>query len=83
MWLKKESEEAVEAFLAITEAEPRRIFVCPTNKSSDKKIEPFEIKNYQKDKEEYLIKGTQIEFHFNEEQVFIKSIIKKQKALVY
>ena len=79
--LKKESEETIDAFLAITEDEPRRIFVCPTNISSDKKIEPFEIKNYQKDKKEYLIKGTQIEFHFNEEQVFIKSIIEEQLFL--
>ena len=64
--LKKESDEKIEAFLAITKTEPRRIFVCPTNKNGDEKIEPFEIKNYHNDKKEYLIEGGQIQIHLIE-----------------
>ena len=66
MKLKKESEEAVEAFIAITKTEPRRIFVCPLQSSDDEKIEPFEIKNYNNDKKKYLIEGGQIQIQLIE-----------------
>ena len=62
----KESEDILEAFLAVTNTEPRRLFVCPINQSSDEKRDPFEIKNYHNDKQEYLIEGSQIQIHLTE-----------------